>query len=266
MNMATIPGFPQDLIDEHMAWHMNPIGTPGARSATNQGVDFLQFHHNFLNKFFTWFNAKPATFRNQFDVSPWLIIPDELKNDPNTGWNPVLAGQEKQITTNVPPFSSEDTFGSFIETGLHNRYLHGACAIHFNDPNIGSPMTMPIISSYFYQIHGLVNVWWDGWKNRHTNDFVNSHRFAELVRILFGVTNDGPGVVIGPSGPTPIGPWGPFAHLAADKRDALLGLGLTELSHHVNNVSLKAQVHKTGIDLVEQSLSAIRSAGPQSRA
>ena len=167
--MATIPNYPQQLIDEHMAWHMNPIGTPGARSATHQGIDFLQFHRDFLKKFFVWFNAQPAAFRNQFDVTPsWQSVPAELKNDARTGWNPVLAGQEQRIATITPPFASEDVFGTFIETGIHNRYLHGACAVHFNDPNIGSPMTNPVISTYFYKIHGLVNFWGDNWRNKNT--------------------------------------------------------------------------------------------------
>ena len=167
--MATITNYPQQLIDEHMAWHMNPIGTPGARSATHQGIDFLNFHRNFLKKFFLWFNAQPTAFRNQFDVTPsWQSVPAELKNDARTGWNPVLAGQEQRIVTITPPFASEDVFGTFIETGIHNRYLHGACAIHFNDPNIGNPMTAPVISTYFYKIHGLVNFWGDNWRNKNT--------------------------------------------------------------------------------------------------
>lgn len=175
--MATISNYPQRLIDEHMAWHMNPIGTPGARAATNQGLDFLQFHRAFLQKFFTWFNAQPAAFRNQYDVTPsWHAVPDELKNDPATGWNQTLAAQEQRINSLQPPFASEDAFGTFIERGLHNGYLHGACARHFHDPNIGSPMTAPVISTYFYKIHGLVNFWSDHWSSQNSNLSGNTPR------------------------------------------------------------------------------------------
>ena len=172
--MATIANYPQTLIDEHMAWHMNPIGTPGARAATNQGLDFLRFHRAFLTKFFVWFNAQPAAFRNQYDVTPsWHAVPDELKNDPATGWNSTLAGQEKRINTLTPTFASEDVYGTFIERGLHNGYLHGACSIHFQDPNIGNPMTNPVISTYFYKIHGLVNFWSDNWSSKNSNLSLN---------------------------------------------------------------------------------------------
>lgn len=262
--MATIPNYPQDLIDEHMAWHMNPIGTPGARSATNQGLDFLQFHHNFVGKFFAWFNTQPEPFRAQFDVTPWTVIPAELKNDANTGWNSVSAGQETRITTFTPPFANEDAFGTFIERGLHNNYLHGACAVHFNDPNIGSPMTQPVISTYFYKIHGLVDYWWTKWKEHAAHDVFDSRRFTQMVSILFGVVNDGGGAVLGPNGPTPVDPWGPLVSLAPEKRDVLLGVGITELAKMVSNAPLKAQVHNIGVNLMKQSLEGIKKSAPQS--
>ena len=119
--MATLDKFPQKLIDEHMAWHMNPIGTPGARSATDRGLDFLNFHHNFLQKVFTWFNAQTPAYRAQYDLSAWSAIPTELKTDPATGWSAVYAGYENRLATFSPAFVDENDFGSFIENGIHNN-------------------------------------------------------------------------------------------------------------------------------------------------
>jgi len=205
--MATISHFPQNLIDEHMAWHMNPIGSPGARSATDQGVDFLQFHHQFLQKVFNWMSTQPADFQAQYDLSPWTTIPMELKLDVNTGWNSSYQQQEDRITLLTPPFADLNDFGSYIENGIHNNYLHGACAVHYNDPNIGSPMTAPVISTWFYKIHGLINIWWAKY-TAHTHFHLVNERFVSAVRVLFGVINDAPGVVIGADGkPHPVDPW-----------------------------------------------------------
>jgi Lysyl oxidase len=56
--------------------------------------------------------------------------------------------------------------------------------------------------------------------------------FVEVVRVLFGVTNDGGGVVIGPNGvPIPIDPWGPvFEHSAPAVRDLVAGQAIAQLS------------------------------------
>src|SRR6267142_7002258 len=106
--MATLQNFPQNLIDEHMAWHMNTPGSPGGRSPINQGQDFLNFHHQFLQKVFQWFNTQSPEYRAQYDLSPsWFAIPMELKNDPATGWNGQFASQEQRITTFLPAFSGE---------------------------------------------------------------------------------------------------------------------------------------------------------------
>ena len=68
--MAILENFPQALLDEHMAWHMNPPGTPGGRSKTNRGLDFLNFHRAFLAKVFDWFGKQPADYRAKYDLSP----------------------------------------------------------------------------------------------------------------------------------------------------------------------------------------------------
>lgn len=229
--MGTLENFPQALIDEHMAWHMNALGTPGARSTTNRGLDFLNFHHAFVQKVFVWFKAQPAAYQNQHDLSPWFAIPTELKMDPATGWNSNVASWEQRIITFSPPFYDEDDFGSYVENTIHNNYLHGACAVHYNDPNIGSPMTAPVISTWFYKIHGLVDNWKNAYLGRASKHILNM-QFASAVRVLFGVTNDAPGLVMGPDGhPHPVDPWGPMmSALSAETKQAVIGLAINHLS------------------------------------
>jgi hypothetical protein len=56
-----------------------------------------------------------------------------------------------------------------------------------------------------------------------------------VVQILFGVIEDGGGVILGPHGPKPVDPWGPLRRMSAAKRDVLLGLALNELSDLVDD-------------------------------
>lgn len=253
--MATLQNFPQALIDEHMAWHMNAPGTPGARSTTNRGLDFLNFHHAFLQKVFQWFNAQTPEYRSQYDLSPsWFSIPLELKTDPATGWNPAHIDEEQRIVTFTPSFLGEDDFGSYVENGIHNRYLHGACAVHYNDPNIGSPMTMPVISTWFYKIHGLIDAWWAAYKGHHAAENFN-RRYLAAVRILFGVTNDGPGVVWTPNGPHPVDPWGPLvATVGAEIKQAIIGLAMSQLAGGISDTRTRESAERLGLNLLDRSM------------
>lgn len=58
---------------------------------------------------------------------------------------------------------------------------------------------------------------------------------AAWVRILWGVVNDGGGVVLGPHGPEPVGPWGPLVLRDADPvaRDAIVALALDDIAAHM---------------------------------
>jgi hypothetical protein len=232
-----------------MAWHM-----PGGRAPTNRGIDFLTFHHNFLQKVFAWFNAQPPAYRTQYDLSPWFTIPTELKTDPATGWNSIYSGYEQRIVTFNPRFAGEDDFGTYVEGGIHNNYLHGACAIHYNDPNIGSPMTAPVISTWFYKIHGLIDNWWVAYKGHLASENLN-HRFAASVRILFGVANDAPGIVWGPDGPHPVDPWGPLvASVTPEIKQAVIGMALSHLAGAISDEHIKENTRRLGLSLVDRSV------------
>ena len=164
--MATIQNFPAALLNEHHHWHeplthggagggrQIPFGSPGG------GLEFLQFHRDFVARFRAWYATQPAA--DLVAITPWTAIPGPLKNPAVTNWNSSLAAQEQRLTTNVPPFPSADALGQYIEGGIHN-WIHGATANAFNEPIVAgfhSPQ-----STFFYQIHGLVDRWWRAWES-----------------------------------------------------------------------------------------------------
>lgn len=173
--MAIIPDIPASLLDLHHHWHApsqhagagpgrtHAAGTPGG------GIEFLQFHRNFVGMFHAWYDthafAAPP-FNNAAQklslVAPWTDVPTVLKQDPE--WS-IWSAAVQRLNTGTPDFASEDELGTFIEQGVHNQFLHGASANAFNEPEVGtfhSPQ-----SSYFYGIHGLVDRWWSLWKTHH---------------------------------------------------------------------------------------------------
>ena len=167
--MAVIQNFPQPLLNEHHHWHQpsthggagggreNPFGSPGG------GLEFLQFHRDFVARFRAWYEAQPGA--DLAAITPWTAIPAPLKVPAVTNWNSSLATQEQRIVSNAPPFGSADELGEYIEGGIHN-WIHGATASAFNEPIVAgfhSPQ-----STYFYQIHGLVDRWWRTWESGQT--------------------------------------------------------------------------------------------------
>ena len=75
------------------------------------------------------------------------------------------------------------------------------------------------------------------------------HDFVEVVRILFGVTNDGGGAVIGPDGvPIPIDPWGPvFERSAPAVRDLVAGQAIAQLSSLISEVGIAEELRGTAM-------------------
>lgn len=153
--------FPTALEDEHMNWHMH-AGTPslgGRRYLARQsgsGTEFFDFHHDFIRRALVWY--KTQAFDPSLVVA-WTAIPTVLK-DARYGWGPSLADAERRILTNTPAFAGDDDLGIFIESTIHN-WIHGAVASAFHEPVVGG-FSSPR-STYFYQIHGLVDAWRQKW-------------------------------------------------------------------------------------------------------
>jgi len=82
-------------------------------------------------------------------------------------------------------------------------------------------------------------------------------KWEAVVQILFGVVNDGGGLVITPGGrPIPIDPWGPL-RLAAPKRDILIGLAITELGS-IASTEARRELEKSGLNLMSKALEQLR--------
>jgi hypothetical protein len=76
------------------------------------------------------------------------------------------------------------------------------------------------------------------------------NKWVQVARILFGIINDAPGLVWGPNGPQPVGPWGPLvadaSHLAPAHQDALLGIAISELASMANTAEFREQGLRAG--------------------
>ena len=94
--MPTIPNFPHDLEHFHHAWHLranHPEHTRRIfRPDMGAGLEFLEFHRDFVIRVHQWYNSQP--FADQNAVAPWTSIPPELKVE-EAGWNSVWAGPLK---------------------------------------------------------------------------------------------------------------------------------------------------------------------------
>ncbi len=169
--MPTIQNIPQEMIDEHSAWHGRP-GNPsaggrrihpqppfGRRPALGSGEEFLVWHQGFLQRFHQWVGSLPTAQRPDANaIRPWLTIPQMLKMS-TLGWNSALANSE-QLLSNMSNFESLDELGRALEWGMHG-YLHNAAGDLWNEPvllGFESPR-----SSYFWQLHGLVDHWRQQW-------------------------------------------------------------------------------------------------------
>jgi len=242
--MPTIENFPMDLMNEHMAWHDTPV-RKGTRSLANRGLDFLNFHHNFLIKVHAWFDAQPEAYRQQYDITPsWNVIPVWLKND-DIGWNKEFASEEHKVITLRTSldlsFPSEDQFGVFIEEGLHNVFLHPACAAYYNEPDLKYPQ-FSHHNTWFYKIHGLIDFWRAHYRYVRAT-FISNHHFESAVSILFGVTHDGGGVLAGTDGiPHRIGPWNPASLLSTETKQTVIKLALNQLSEGVMEEGIKNEL------------------------
>ncbi len=80
-------------------------------------------------------------------------------------------------------------------------------------------------------------------------------RWMAVVYILFGVIQDGGGIVIKPgTGPIPIDPWGPLRHLSPAKRDVLAGLATTELAELLRDPASREAVTRAGLTAIRKAV------------
>lgn len=165
--MSLIANIPQDFLDRHHAWHssashpgfptrMIPMGDPGS------GLEFLTFHRNFINDVRAWYSTQPGSDPSL--VAPWTSVPGDLKQS-MLGWDASRAAVEDRLTNDLGSFASADDLGIYIEwhSGIHG-WLHNAAASWYMEPILASFHSPQ--STYFYQLHGLVDHWWTRWTGR----------------------------------------------------------------------------------------------------
>ena len=83
-------------------------------------------------------------------------------------------------------------------------------------------------------------------------------KWAAVMTILFGVTQDGGGLGITPGGePIPIDPWGPFMRLSAAKKDVLLQLAISEMAKGVKDYKTASGIETTALKGAEAAMQKI---------
>ncbi len=222
-------------MQEHMDWH----GAPENQNRTGKyGERFLTFHQQFIAKFDAFRTAKGLLPVTPWDpatpIPPALAHPHTLtaprhSDDPSSvnphcktpSWATTAGGTDPAPIygyTHLHQFQSLDELGRSIDSGWH-------AAVH---NTIGGDMSRfhSPIDPIFWRWHGWVDNVRAMWTTSHSA-FSNTRDIQVIVRILFGVANDAPGVVIGPDGrphPVPGGPLDPgLITLSPALREILLG-------------------------------------------
>jgi thiol-disulfide isomerase/thioredoxin len=77
--------------------------------------------------------------------------------------------------------------------------------------------------------------------------------WVAAVQILFGVTQDGGGVIIKGGRPIPIGPWDPLKRLSREKRNIVTSLAMTELADSLTDSKITHEVKLKLYESVENS-------------
>lgn len=183
-----------NISERHHAWHTYPTGAHGFPSRTiaqgqpGSGTEFLTFHRNLVNEFFTWNNVHHAATGTQ--LAAWSAVPAILKSD--SQWTAALQADETHIATNSPAIPTADALGILIETTIHN-WIHGAVGRSSFPMDAGESTVISgfhsVKSTYFYEIHGLVQYWWDQWLHRKgiitkrlVDSVINKHHIKEFLK------------------------------------------------------------------------------------
>ncbi len=127
----------------------------------HRGPAFLTWHSEFIARFERLLSSLPEADRPaEESIEPWTKIPGDLKR--TSTWQPEWDARESRLQGDIASFTSLEELANYINP-LHG-FLHGAVAEVYGDPNIARPETAPR-STYFWQLHGLVERWHQAWHN-----------------------------------------------------------------------------------------------------
>jgi hypothetical protein len=104
-----------------------------------------------------------------------------------------------------------------------------------------------------------------------TRDMLDTSRWVAVATILFGVIQDGGGVILVGGKPIPIDPWGPLRHslwaaMATPHeappavRDVLVGMALQQISSLLSSPELRARMETAAGELVDQAAARLPAA------
>ena len=250
---------------EHMDWHNDPFNH---NKTGNYGERFLLFHKQYVDKF----DAFRLT-KGLFPVSGWdptTPIPSSLSHDHvlmegrdtddpysvNSGcrtptWATIAGGADIDPIhgyTQLGQFQSLDELGRSIDAGWHGT-VHNT---------IGGDMSMfhSPIDPIFWRWHRWVDNVRAAWVALHNiGNLARFNAAAAVIRILFGGTNDAPGLGIGPDGrphKIPGGPGDPpvWTQLSPAVRDALVGVAVGELASLVSHADTRTGIQRLSTKLL----------------
>ncbi|MGU3471444.1 hypothetical protein ACLBWT_09880 [Paenibacillus sp. D51F] len=148
-----IPDFPSDLLEEHRRWHhanhiMNNNNPP-----IGWGDKFLNFHRQYIRKVLDWYRGQGLDMSL---VAPWSEVPQGIRMSSCYDGN-----GEMRVRYQPQSFATADDLGRFIE------HIH-ACIHDAGSEVLGEPILRDLDiaprSTYFYQIHGLIDNWYSNWQ------------------------------------------------------------------------------------------------------
>lgn len=266
----------------HIDWHTAP---ENLAKTGNYGERFLLFHKQMIEEY----NAYRAT-RGFLPVVGWdpaTPIPASLPHDepltPNGArltnnpvavnpgcrtptWATLAGGSEPDPLygyRRLAEFEKLDQLGRSIDAGWHGR-VHNT---------IGGDMAMFMspIDPVFWPWHTWIDQVRASWEVSRA--LRRPRLILAWTQILFGVVNDGPGIVIPPgSGPVPVpgGPGDPlWKVLSPAARDMMIGMLAAELATLVSNERTGQGLQRSAIAVATQaaqSVSAVRNGVLSTRA
>ena len=164
-----IPNFPKYLHDEHMHWHMT----------RHPGDEFLQFHRDFLARFHEWYDTQP--FADQSLVAAWPTLPPEF-NQPGDYETSARFADVRDVETNLYKWASTLHYGTILQGRLHHWLHHIPITTVYRDTLITNFTTAPT-TRHFYQLHGLIDSWWQRWTDGRAAAFLSQQGVPPSVSV-----------------------------------------------------------------------------------
>lgn len=130
----------------------------------HHGAEFLTWHSAFIARFERLLDTLPEADRPaEESIEPWTEIRGDLKTA--STWKTEWDALESRLQDDIASFTSLEELANYINP-LHDS-LHDAVAEVYDDPHIASVETAPR-STYFWQLHGLVERWHQAWRSAQT--------------------------------------------------------------------------------------------------